>query len=804
MLQNNLKIAFRSLIHNQVYSFINILGLATALSVVLLISLYVRDDLSFDRFHQQGHKIYRLVADMTNEQGEVRKMGNTGFIQGPVFKEEVPEIESFCRFRNGWNTLVKKDNDAFKEDLMYADPSIFNMFSITILKGDVNHLLQKRNSLVITEKMAEKYFGSQDVIGNIMYVGDLAEEMVPFEVTGVIQSLPSNSSIQFDLLCNIDYRIHKDQINIAEQSWYNSSLNTFVMLQDHTDVYTATTKLKAVTHKYITKEYAAEIKSDPTAKPFHLQYKLQPFYDMHLDPEYYATNGIKHWSDVKYPKILAGIALLLILIAAINFINLSLARSMQRAKEIGIRKATGSTRSQIFTQFLLESVLTTCIAALPAYLLAYSLMPAFAKLTGKYLSVEVLFSYQTLMVYVSLVFAIAFVSGGYPAYVMSGFQPIESLKGKAIFSTKNTVRQSLVVFQFTLAGVLMIGTAFLTLQFKYIQEKPLGYATQDRYRFWLPWDEVGNIAEEFKAELGKLIDIEQVSSKSGDFNMTKYQINGEDTDWIYYEYIDENHLQLMGIPLVTGRYFTHDFALDTVSNIVVNETFVRTILPPNTQPLQYPIKSNNHTYQIVGVVRDHFYAGFKEKIGPMVFFLDRGTEAGMVHVKVKEGRNKEALAAINSVYKRFVPYLPLEIESLDDFKMERYATENREKQIVAYTAILAIIIACLGLFGLATFMTEQRTKEIGIRKVLGAGVSGIALLLSKDFIKLVFISIIIAIPIGYYFVNQWLENFTYRIDISWWVFVLVACIALFIAFCTVLYQSVKAAVADPVKSLKVE
>jgi putative ABC transport system permease protein len=804
MIINNLKIAFRSLLNNKVYTVINILGLATGLSVVLLISLYVKDDLSFDRFHAHGHKIYRLVADLTNEQGEVRKMGNTGFIQGPTFKEEIPEVESFCRFRNGWNTLVKKGNDAFKEDLMYADNSIFYMFSIQILQGDKNNALNKINSIVITEKMAEKYFDSKDVIGKTMYVGDLAEEMVAFEVTGVIKSLPTNSSIQFDLLCNIDYSINKEHINLADQSWYNSSLNTFVMLQDKAELGQVSQKLNAISKNHVDKEYQEEIKSVPNAKPFKLQYKLQPFYEMHLDPEYYATNGIKHWSDIKYPKILSGIALLLIIVAAINFINLSLARSLQRTKEIGIRKATGSTRWQLFTQFLNEAIFTTCIAAIPAFVLAYSLMPAFSELTGKYLAPQVLLSPETLAWYTTLVLLIAIISGGYPAYVMSGFQPIESLKGKALFGTKSTLRKSLVVFQFTLAGVLMIGTAFLTQQFRYINSKPLGFETEDRYRFWLPWDEVNEIGENFKGELRKLNDVEMVSSKSGDFNMTKYRIDGEETDWVYYEHIDDHHLQLMGIPLVSGRYFSKEYALDTVSNIIVNESFIKTILPKNVDPLQHPLKSSENTYNIVGVVKDHFYAGFKEKIGPMVFILDRGAEAGMVHVKVKEGRSKEAFAAIQSIYKKFVPFLPIKLESLEDFKLERYAEEIREKKIVTYTAILAIIIACLGLFGLATFMTEQRIKEIGIRKVLGANAVGIAVLLSKDFIRLVIISIIIAMPIGYYFVNKWLENFTYRIEIEWWIFAVVALAAVVIAFLAVFYQSVRASLADPVESLRTE
>ena len=385
MLRNNLKIAFRSLLQSKVYSAINLMGLAIALSIVLLISLYVKDDLSFDRFHTDGHRIFRLVSDLTNPKGEIRKMGNTGFIQGPIFKEEIPEIASYCRFRNGWNTLVKKGNEAFKEDLMYADNSVFSMFTIQVIEGDKNTALSKINSVVITEKVAEQYFSSRDVVGKTLYIGDLAEEMVPFEVTAVFKSLPSNSSVQFDLLCNIEYRIKKDQIDVSSQSWYNASLNTFVMLHENSKPDPVSKKINQVTQSHVKNEIQAEIESDPNARPFILQYKLQPLFDMHLDPDYFASNGMKHWSDIKYPRILSGIAFLLIFIAAINFINLTLARSLQRSKEIGIRKTTGSTRWQLFLQFLIESVLTTFIAAIPAFILAYSLIPAFSELTGKYL-----------------------------------------------------------------------------------------------------------------------------------------------------------------------------------------------------------------------------------------------------------------------------------------------------------------------------------------------------------------------------------------------------------------------------------
>jgi putative ABC transport system permease protein len=804
MLHNYIKIAYRSFLQNKLYAIINIIGLMTALSVVILIMLYVKDDLSFDKKHKNGNNIYRIVADVKDSKGEIRKTGNTGVIQGPIFKDEVPEIASYCRVKNGWNTLVKKGNEALMEEMLYVDSTAFSMFSFDVVEGDPVNPLNDMQHIVITEKVKEKYFGTDDAVGKSMFISDESKEMTAFIVSAVVRNMPSNSSIQFDILASFEYMYKNDSWLSGPQSWTNASLNTFVMLHPTTDAQSTVKKIDLVSQKHLQTEITERQKNDPQSKSYEMKFHLQPFFDMHLDPEYFASNGMKNWSDIKYPKILSGIALLLILIASINFINLTLARSLQRSKEIGIRKTSGGTKSQLFFQFITESGVKTAVASLPAIFVAYALLPEFSKLTGKYLDTNVLLSPVSISIYFLLAGLIALCAGSYPALVMSGFRPIESLKGKSIFGSKQYLRQSLVVMQFVIAGILLIGTAFVTLQFRYIDEKPLGYETSDRYRFWLPWEEISKLAAPFKTELRQLQNVQSVSAKSGDFNKTKFRIDGEETDWIYYEHIDDQHLQLLDILLKEGRYFSYDYALDTVSNIIVNESFVQKILKGVKDPLQHPLKLRDEVNHIIGVVKDYHYGSFKEKIEPMVFFLDKGTQAGMIHIQFKEGRSQEGLKAVSTLYKKYVPFLPLEYESIDDFRMDHYSEELTEKNIITYTALLAMLIACLGLFGLATFMTEQRSKEIGIRKVLGADVAKIAILLSQDFVRLVIISLILAIPIGYYFVRQWLENFSYRIDVHWWVFAIVALVALIIAFCTVFFQSIRAALADPVKSLRSE
>lgn len=804
MISNYFKIACRSFLQNKVYSLVNVVGLSIAMTVLLLISLYVKDDLSFDRFHSKGHHIYRLVSDTKDGKGEIRKSGITGHIQGPVFKEEIPEIEAFCRFKNGWYTLVKKENTALEENLIYADSSVFSMFSFDVIYGDPGTALKDLNNIVITDFIAEKYFNTKEAVGKVLMVGDGGSELKPFQVSAVVKRMPSNSSIQFDLMCSFEYILSDDSQYSSPQSWVNSSLNTFVMLGPNSDFATVENKLQKVTNQHIEKEISDDKKLDPKASSFQMKFHLQPLFNMHLDPDYFASNGLRFWSDVKYPKIMSGLAILLLILASINFINLTLAHSLQRSKEIGIRKTTGGTKWQLFFQFLSEALMITLIAALPALFLAKILLPSFSELTNKYMESSLLFTPTSMLLFTGIVLLVTLLAGGYPALVMSGFQPIESLKGKSVFSTRQRLRQSLVVFQFTMACVLMIGTAFLTQQFRYINSKSLGYETKDILRFWLPWEEIGKMSGSVKQELKKLPYVEMVSSKSGDFNKTRYTINGEETDWIYYEHIDDQHLQLLNIPLAAGRYFSYNYAMDTVSNIIVNEAFVKQLLPKVKDPLTSPIKLRDQLTHIVGIVKDFHYSSFREAIEPMVFILDRRDQAGMIHVKMKPGQHSGAIAGIQDVYKKLFPFIPLEYEMMEDHRMAQYDEELREKHIVTITAFIAIFIACLGLFGLATFMTEQRTKEIGIRKVLGAGLYHITTLISGDFLKLVFLSFAFAVPIAYYLTDRWLQDFSYRIDMSWWVFCIVGLTALLIALLTVSYQAIKAAIANPVKSLKTE
>ena len=802
MIRNYLKIAFRNLLQNKVYSLVSLLSLTLGLTVVILISLYVKDDLSFDKFHTNGKQIYRLVQDVKNGGGAINKMGNTGIPQGPAFKAELPEITDFCRFKNGWNTLVQKDNNAFKETLMYADPSVLTMFSFDVLSGDAKSALKGMNGVVITQKIAEKYFKNEEPLGKVLNIGDEGADFKPFVVTAVVKSPPLNSSIQFDLLLSFQHIIPTDPAQrINQENWFNASLNTFVLLNPQAEVAQVEKKMMPITAKYVGE---SQKQSQGSAIKFSTKFSLQPFYRMHLDPEYYATNGMEYWSNEKYPQMLSGLALLILIIACINYINLTLARSLKRSKEIGIRKTTGGTKSQLITQFLSESFLLTLLAALPSILLTNLLLPSFSELTNKQLDASLLLESSSILMLIALLILVAFLSGFYPALVLSNFQPIESLKGQLKFNNRNTFGKALVVFQFVLAGVMIIGTIIAYQQFQYISDAKLGYKTDNILRFWLPWEQISKIATPMKNELAALPLVKKVSSKSGDWNSTKYEVNGRKTDYIYYEHIDENHLQLLQIPLVSGRYLSSKYSLDTVSSLVVNEAFVREYVAKNQNPYEANIKQGDENSHIVGIVKDFHYDSFKEKIKPIVWILDKQAQAGCLHIEIAKGHEAEALASIKKVYKKFVPYLPIEYQFLDDFRMNKYADDLRWQKVLNFTSIIAILIACLGLFGMATFNTENRTKEIGIRKVLGASVVSIVNLLSKDFLKLVLIAFIIACPFAYYLADTWLQDFVYRINIEWWVFILAGFLVVAIALLTVGYQGIKAALMNPVKSLKSE
>jgi putative ABC transport system permease protein len=804
MIKNYFKSAWRSLKQNQLLSFVNIAGLSIGLTCVILILLFVKDEWSFDKFHKNGANIYRLVQTTTDTSGRERRSGNTGVPHGPVFATEVPEIKNFCRIK-GWKMTTKKGNEGILSTVLFADPSVFKIFTLDVLKGNETEMLRGLNSVVMTEKAAEKYFGKENPLGKSVEI-EVDQNFEPFMVTGVVKTMPLNSSLQFDMLIPFERQnpgnVSAAEMNSQMNNWHNLYLNTFFLLQNGADIKKTEQKLWSVFAKHNGDDWEKSKKRSGTAS---LKYTLQPFFSIHLDKDFFASNGLSNWSDAKYSYILSGLAVLILIIACINFINIALARSLQRNKEIGVRKVTGSSKWQLMLQFLSESFVVTAISFLAALLLLQLLIPVFNNISGKHFSFANLIQPVTVSIFIALILVVSFLAGFYPAFIAAKFQPVQTLYGRFKLSGKNITGKTLVVLQFIIAVTLIISTIIFNRQFNFISHADLGYNPKDMIHLRFPWDKPAELIR-FKNELELNPAIQSVGTKSGNWNKTVFEINGKRTDWTYYEHIDDNYLQVMQIPLVKGRYLTYTNPSDTVLNCLVNEAFVEIYLDKTKDPVGQLVHSRGDTnpLTVVGVVKNYHSANFKEKIEPIFFELDKSGDLLNTYIKYMPGKKKAAAEAVTKAYKTILPYSSLEYFNMEDWLMQKYEEDEQWKKVVSFCALIAVLISALGLFALTALSVQQRVKEIGIRKVLGATVPGIAVIVSKDFLKLVVIAMVIASPIAWWAMDKWLQNFAYRINISCWFFVVAGFTVVLIAMLTISFQSIKAALMNPVKSLKSE
>jgi putative ABC transport system permease protein len=803
MLKNYFKIAWRNLRQNKLLSFINIIGLSIGLACVMLIVLFVNDEFSFDKFHKNANRIVRVVQTDVDTAGKERRNGNSGMPQGPSFASAIPEVQAFCRIQ-GWDMLTKKGNDGIKAKVLYADTSFFSVFSFNILSGNPNKMLEGRNSVVLTDETAEKYFGNLDPIGKTVEI-EVDEDFEPFIVAGIVKKAPINSSIKFDMLIPFQRRIPIGPAGAIRDNdnWNTLFLNTFLLLKKNTTVKAAQAKVWPAFLKF---NEAGWNKTKARGGIVSRTYALQPFLQMHLDPLFFASNGISDWSDSKYAYILSGLAFLILLIACINFINIMLAKSLKRSKEIGIRKVSGSSRSQLVGQFLSESFLVTAISFIPAIIMMQILLPIFSNFTERHYDTSYLWQPTIIFLYCILLVAVSLLAGFYPAIVASKFKPVQVLYGNIKLSGKNIFGKALLVLQFGIAAALIICTIVYNSQFNYMTKSDAGFTKQNIIRVQFPWNKGAAQMQTFKNELVKNTSIISVGAKSGDWNKTNFVINGKTTDWTYYENIDDNYLQVLQIPLQKGRYLSYSNKADTISNCVVNEAFVAAYLDKSKDPIGQTLDmaKGEPSISIVGVVKNYHSASFKNKIEPIYFSLDKTGDALNMLINYKSGEEKKAMADISKTYKTIVPYAVLDAQYMQDWNEGWYKQEALWKKIVLFAAIIAIVLSCLGLFALSTLAIQQRVKEIGIRKVLGASVVGIASLVSKDFLKLVFISLLIASPIAWYIMNDWLKDFAYRINISWWIFLVTVFVTTCIAMLAISFHAIKAAVSNPVKSLRTE
>ncbi len=801
MFKNYFKIAIRNLARNKIYSFINIAGLSIGLACAMLILLYVKDEVSYDRFHKNVNNIYRIVTQSIEKNGgKGHKDPNTGYLQGPRFALNMPDIKHFVRVQSG-SENIKTGTEVNDQDLLYVDSSFFDVFSFPLLNGDRHTCLKDPSSVVISEDAAKKHFGTTDAVGKIIMLKD-DSAFVPHQVTAVAKKCPQNSSIKFDMLLPI--KESKEDANNSE-NWFNFFLNTFVVLNPNTNIKAVESKMNRFYNEN-SKDAITSLKAKfgDDVDNWKSAYLLQPMLDMHMSTELPAQNGLADASNPMYSYILSGIALFVLLIACINFVNLTVARSVKRAKEIGIRKVVGGDRRQLIIQFLGESFLLCIIAFALAILLVQLILPVFNNLSNKSLALSYLFDVKLVAGYILLFIVTSLLAGFYPALVLSGYSPVQTLYSRFNLAGKNYLQKALVVLQFALASFLIIATFTIYKQFNYLTTEKLGYDDTDIVSVQKQF-KTHDEAWLFKNELMKDPNIISVAPRNGGSWGTVARLSNDSTIQFDYETVDESFLPTFKIPLATGRNFSADFPSDSANSVLVNETFVKQAgwKKPIGQTINFWY-NNNKKYTVIGVVKDYHYSSLSQKISPEVFTMKKDNNYGVVFIKIKPNTAATSLKTIQTTFKQLFPISPYSYTFMNENNRKNYEAEAKWKQIMLFGAILTIFISCIGLFGLSVLSAEKRTKEIGIRKVLGASVNRVVTILSKDFLKLVFIALIIAIPAAWMAANKWLQNYPYRISLSWWLFASAGILVVLIALVTVSFQAIKAAVSNPVKSLRTE
>ena len=798
MTWNFFKIAWRNLIRNKIYSFINILGLSLGLACAMLIMLYVKDEVSYDKFHTDVDTIYRVVSAREDKDGNERKNSNTGFLQGPVFTDNVPEIDAFVRIQVGRKD-VKMDTEVVSEDLLYVDPNFFSMFSFPVVYGNQETSLKDPQSVVISEELATKQFGTTDAVGKTLMLRE-GEAFVPYTVTAITKKCPQNSSIKFDML--LPFKASNEEMANGE-NWFNSFLNTFVTVKPGSNLGLVNDKIQKT---YLSESAeAAKIISERYGDMGALGvYSLQPFTDMHLNKELPAQNGLSDASNPMYSYILSGIALFVLLIACINFVNLTVARSVRRSKEIGIRKVVGGERKQLIVQFLGESFLLCFFAFALAIVLVQLALPVFNELSNKVLALSYLFDAKLILGYMALFIVTGLLAGFYPALVLSNYNPVETLYSRFILSGKNYLQKSLVVLQFALASFLIISTLVIYKQFNFLTTQELGYDDSNLVvveKEGLTRDQFALFKEQLKSDPN----IVDVAGKNNGFWFSAAKVNGEQQVNFAYEIVSESYIPMLDIKFVEGRNFSDKHPSDPTHSIIVNESFVKEAGWKN--PIGETVDfwyNEGEKYTVIGVVEDYHFYALNQRISSQIFLMKPESSFGEALIKIKPNGATDALNHIAATFKQVFPVNPYSYVFKDDQNKREYEAEAKWKQIMLFSAILTIFISCIGLFGLSVLSAEKRTKEIGIRKVLGASVNHVVTILSKDFIILVVIALVIAVPIAWLVAGQWLQDYPYRIELGWQVFVAAAALVIFIALSTVSFQAIKAAISNPVKSLRTE
>jgi putative ABC transport system permease protein len=812
MIKHYFKIAVRNLLKQKVLALINVFGLSVGLACFILFLLFAVNEFSFDRFHKNAdniYRVYRWTISMNGQQPEGDPYLPAPL--GPAMKQDLPEVKNFVRMQFGWSkSFVRVDNHVGRESLASADPQIFSVFSFPLKYGNPETALKDLHNIVLTKEKAKQLFGTDNVVGRTLEI-KIDDAFVPFTVSAVAEDIPANSSIRFDLLGSFEYMLTTQSGKRSVNNWHRSSYQTYVELQPGSGLVGDINKLASFRHKYYPDE-EKELKESGykwkgSAPP--VSFRLQPLKAGHTDTAIWG--GIVETINPKTIWILLSIAAGVLLIACINFTTLAIGRSARRAKEIGLRKVIGGGKKQLVAQFLSEAIVLSILSALVGLLIAKLLLPYFNRLSGRELQFS--FSLYPEMIWMlgGLTLLVGLLAGIYPALILSGFKPIEALKSKIKISGSNLFTKTLVTVQFALSIALIIGTLIILQQTKYMADKNPGFNKENIVMVDASDTKSKEIYPLFRQAIISRSDIAGVASselglgEDQGWSRTGFEYNGTHKEVFEY-FIDKDYIPLMGMKIIAGRNFDPKIASDTVTSVIVNEAMVRDMGWTIENAVGQPIKGymESKTPVVIGVVKDFNYRPFKEKLMPQMFHQFNDYVPYKFFVRIKPGNPAPALAAMQKAWSGVVADLPFNYNFLDESLDNFYKAERKWSNIIGWAGGISIFLACLGLFGLASLAAVNRTKEIGIRKVLGASVSSIVGLLSKDFLKLVAIALILATPLAWYFMNKWLQDFAYRINISWIVFVATGIFGLTIALFTVGLQAIRAGARNPVKSLRTE
>jgi putative ABC transport system permease protein len=806
MIKNILKHSLRSLKKQKGYVFINIMGLSIGLACSLIITLFVIHQLSYDNYHEKKDRIFRLVLD--GKIGEQEVLASyTASIIGPTMKNDFPEVESFCRMNTFGETIIRNEDNVFNvKDFAEVDSSFFSIFSIPLLKGDSKTVLNTPNSLVLSESTVKKIFGNEDPINKSLKIGTGTNV---FRVTGVMADIPENTHFSADILSSF-----MNNPRSSDPNWLNNSFETYVLLKPNTNPATVDAKFPEMIKKYIGPrilELFGTTLVDFLASGNRYKFYLQPVTKIHLNPT--IDHSVKPATDPKYLWIFSSIAILIIVIASINFMNLSTAQATKRAKEVGIKKASGSSRWNLISQFLTDSTIISFLSLILAIIIVLITLPMFNNLLDAKVKLSLFTNWFTIPVLVLFSIIVGILAGVYPAFYLSSFSPQIVLRGKVRDGIKNgKLRSILVSVQFLISIVLIVGTIIMYRQLQYMLNKDLGF-NKEQLLVINQAGAIGDKVKTFKEELLKIPGISSVSASTAipghNNNNNAYLMEGRSGETLLMQtnYVDYDYIETYKIKLADGRFFDKSFGSDQ-QGCVINQQTLKEYGITDFKNTRFITKNNNNESEyipVIGVSENFHFMSLQNRINPYIIrFKTDGINFGYVSVKFDANASRSTIDRIEKIWKQFASNNPLQYFFLDKDFSEMYKSESQNARLSVLFAILGIFIAALGLFGLTSFTVEQRTKEVGVRKSLGASNSSIFFLISKEIILLVCISTLIACPIIYFAAKNWLENYYYRINLQVWEFVTGFVIAMSIALITISYQTLKSMQVNPAQTLKYE